>query len=137
MGGMLEKDLAYLTNLFDKAAFSLAARQDALANGQVLPPAKLEAPRQSSHGDLACSLAMQCAKVLRLKPRDIAEQLAASVVYADRESRGLIDTAEVAGAGFINLRLSLKAKQAVLQTMIEQGEAFGRTTIGDRGQSAG
>lgn len=134
MGGMLEKDLAYLTNLFDKAAFSLAARQDALANGQVLPPAKLEAPRQSSHGDLACSLAMQCAKVLRLKPRDIAEQLAASVVYADRESRGLIDTAEVAGAGFINLRLSLKAKQAVLQTMIEQGEAFGRTTIGDRGK---
>ena len=96
----------------------------ALANGQVLPPAKLEAPRQSSHGDLACSLAMQCAKVLRLKPRDIAEQLAASVVYADRESRGLIDTAEVAGAGFINLRLSLKAKQAVLQTMVEQGEAF-------------
>jgi len=122
ISAMLEKDLAYLTNLFDQAALALPASQEALANGQVLPPAKLEAPRQSSHGDLACSLAMQCAKVLRLKPREIAEQLAASVVHADRDSRGLIEAAEVAGAGFINLRLSLKAKQAVLQTMVEQGE---------------
>lgn len=129
---MLKKDLAYLTALFDQALLALPGAQAAFASQQALPAAKLEAPRQASHGDLACSIAMQCAKAFRSKPREIAEELCAAVLHADREARGLIEAAEVAGGGFINLRLSLKAKQAVLQTMLEEGEAFGRVALGHR-----
>ena len=135
---MLEKDLSYLAALFDQAAKGLLEAQEAQqqsAEGKdaaqqplkelALPAAKLEAPRQASHGDFACNMALQWAKALRAKPRDLAEQLCASVLCADREALGLIESAEVAGPGFINLRLSLKAKQAVLETMLREKDQFG------------
>ncbi|NCZ47295.1 MAG: arginine--tRNA ligase, partial [Betaproteobacteria bacterium] len=128
---MLDTDRSYLAGLFDQAAQQLPG---AIAAGQALAAARLEAPRQASHGDLACNMAMQYAKVLGAKPREIADQLCADVLKADQEARGLIDSAEVAGAGFINLRLSLKAKQAVLHRMIDEGPAFGIAQAQTRGK---
>lgn len=143
---MLEHDLSYLADLFDQAAKGLQEAQEVAGEPKAphsgqgssalpqFPTAKLEAPRQASHGDLACSIALQWAKALRAAPRDVAEQLCAAVLSADRQALGLIESAQVAGPGFINLRLSLKAKQAVLATMLREKEQFGISSTQNRGK---
>src|SRR5689334_11112528 len=69
----------------------------------------IERPRDPAHGDFATNLAMQLAKRLKRKPRELAEALAAELRAAlgDR-----VTSVDVAGAGFINLRLAAHAKQA-------------------------
>ena len=69
----------------------------------------LERPKQIQHGDFSCNVAMQLAKVLRSKPRDIAEKLVANLPASP-----LLEKAEIAGAGFINLFLNRDYKQSVV-----------------------
>lgn len=93
------------------------------------PTVVLERPRDPSHGDVACNIAMQLAKQLKSNPRELANKIVAAVL-ADPASAGLIESADVAGPGFINLRVAASAKQAVVRTIIEQGDAFGRGSTG-------
>ncbi|KVR75183.1 arginine--tRNA ligase [Burkholderia vietnamiensis] len=90
----------------------------------VIPAITLERPKVAAHGDVACNVAMQLAKPLGTNPRQLAERIVAALV-AQPAAQGLVDAAEIAGPGFINLRVSAAAKQAVIAAVFEQGRAFG------------
>ncbi len=81
----------------------------------------LERPRDPAHGDFACTLAMQLARRLKRNPRQIAESLVAAA-GADAHVAGM----EIAGAGFINIRLSARAKHAAVEDALREGPAYGR-----------
>ncbi len=81
----------------------------------------IERPREAAHGDFACNLALQLAKRLKRNPRQLAEQLVAAVA-ADP----YIAKLEVAGAGFINIRLTPRAGQEAVARVLAQGTEFGR-----------
>ena len=109
---MLSHIRTQITNSFITALRSVAP------DHQVTPV--LERPKQAAHGDAACNIAMQLAKPLGKNPRELAQL----VIDAMPENE-LIAALEIAGPGFINIRLTNAAKQSVVQTVIEQGEAFG------------
>lgn len=89
-------------------------------------PILLERPKQPEHGDLACNLAMQLAKQLRTNPRQLAERLVAALRAQADFGHGYIDAVEIAGAGFINLRLSARTKQAIVARILAEGADYGR-----------
>lgn len=99
--------------------------QGALPAGLDLSRIVVEPPRDAAHGDMATNAAMVLAKDAKAKPRDLAEKIA-ELLRAD----ALIDTVEIAGPGFINLRLSASVWPEVLRTVLRDGEAFGRSRIG-------
>ena len=96
-----------------------------LADSGLQPNVVLERPRDASHGDVACNIALQLAKPMKKNPRQLAEALVAAVM-ADPARIGLVDAVEIAGPGFINLRLSAQARQAVVAEIMKQGNAYGR-----------
>jgi len=85
----------------------------------------LEKPKQAQHGDYACNVALQLAKALRAKPRDIAEKLIAALPPSP-----YLEKAEVAGAGFINLFVRRSVKQQLVNHILQAGENFGRSQLG-------
>ena len=85
----------------------------------------VEPPRDASHGDMATNAAMVLAKPARMKPRDIADKLAAKLGEDAR-----ITAADVAGPGFLNLRLSAAVWQGVIGAVLGQGTDFGRGDLG-------
>ncbi|MFT0545210.1 arginine--tRNA ligase [Allopusillimonas ginsengisoli] len=89
------------------------------------PTVKLERPKVASHGDIATNAAMQLAKPAGRNPRELAQQIIDGLLQHD-EARALIASAEVAGPGFINFRLTTSARQAVLLSIGEEGAGFGR-----------
>ncbi|TEA77039.1 arginine--tRNA ligase [Allopusillimonas ginsengisoli] len=84
----------------------------------------LERPKVASHGDIATNVAMQLAKPARRNPRELAQQIV-DTLLAQPALRALIDTAEVAGPGFINFRLTAAARQAVLHAIQQEGSQYG------------
>jgi arginyl-tRNA synthetase len=102
-----------------------AALAPIVAGSDLTPNVVLERPRDPSHGDIACNIAMQLAKPLKTNPRELATRLVAAI-QADPKAAGLIASAEIAGPGFINLRLASAAKQSVARTILQQGAAYGR-----------
>ena len=84
-----------------------------------------EPPRDSSHGDIASNAAMAVAKPAKKNPREIATALAAILAEDPR-----VEKTEVAGPGFLNLRLSDTFWQGRLADAIAQGEAFGKSDVG-------
>jgi len=84
----------------------------------------LERPKVAAHGDIACNIAMQLAKAAQRKPRELAEHIVQAVTRHP-DAAALIASAEVAGPGFINFRLSPSARQAVLATIAAEGERYG------------
>lgn len=85
----------------------------------------VEPPRDAAHGDMATNAAMVLAKPARMKPRDIAEKLAEKLAEDPR-----ITAADVAGPGFLNLRLSAAVWQGVVGAVLGQGTDFGRGDLG-------
>ncbi|WP_264213249.1 arginine--tRNA ligase [Leisingera thetidis] len=85
----------------------------------------VEPPRDAAHGDMATNAAMVLAKPARMKPRDIAEALAAKLAADAR-----VTSAEVAGPGFLNLRLAPGVWQRVLKSVLDAGTDFGRSGMG-------
>ncbi|MDB5760636.1 MAG: arginine--tRNA ligase [Burkholderia sp.] len=119
---MLATQKHQITSLFRAALTPLLAEA---ANPGLQPNVVLERPRDASHGDVACNIALQLAKPMKRNPRQLAEALAAAVM-ADPARIGLVDAVEIAGPGFINLRLSAQARQAVVAEIMKQGNAYGR-----------
>ncbi|SHH29358.1 arginine--tRNA ligase [Massilia sp. CF038] len=107
--------------------------QDALApivaGSGLTPNVVLERPRDPSHGDIACNIAMQLAKQLKMNPRELATQVVAALL-ANPAGKGLVESADIAGPGFINLRVAASSKQAVVKTILAEGAAFGRSAAG-------
>ena len=93
--------------------------------GVAAPAAAFEAPKQALHGDLAITAAMPLAKSLKKNPRELAARLVAAL-NAQPAVQRWVQALEIAGPGFINLRLAPAAKQAVVAEVLAQGEAFGR-----------
>ncbi|WP_431820630.1 arginine--tRNA ligase [Burkholderia sp. F1] len=93
----------------------------------VAPAITLERPKVAAHGDVACNVAMQLAKPLGANPRQLAEQIVAALT-AQPGAQGLVEAAEIAGPGFINLRLTAAAKQAVIAAVLAEGCGFGQST---------
>jgi arginyl-tRNA synthetase len=102
---------------------------DELAPEAGLEPA-FESPKQSSHGDLAVTAAMQLSRALKKNPRELAQALVDALQRRPAVQRW-VDALEVAGPGFINLRLKDAAKQAVVAEVLECGDAFGRKPDND------
>src|SRR5438477_6457604 len=69
----------------------------------------VERPKNAEHGDLSSNVAMQLARQLKRKPRDIAAQLVDATAEAIRKS-GIAESLTIAGAGFLNVRLKPQAK---------------------------
>ena len=112
----------------------IQAKQDLLAAlgaaiAEVEPGATLaaafESPKQAAHGDFACTAAMPLAKTLKKNPRDVAGALVAALNRQPAVQRW-VDALEIAGPGFINLRLKAAAKQAVVREVLAGGAGFGQ-----------
>ena len=89
--------------------------------------AVFESPKVAAHGDLACTAAMQLAKPLARKPRELAEDISAAL-RATPAFQQWVDAVEIAGPGFLNIRLKTVAKQQVVREVLAAGDAFGRET---------
>ena len=89
------------------------------------PAAAFELPKQAAHGDYACTAAMQLAKALKKNPREAAAALVEALNRQPAVQRW-VDALEIAGPGFINLRLKPAAKQAVVREVLQAGATFGR-----------
>ena len=95
-----------------------------VAADAALPPAVFESPKQAAHGDLAITAAMPLAKALKKNPRDIGQALVAALQATPAFQRW-VQALEIAGPGFINLRLAPAAKQAVVQEVLAAGARYG------------
>jgi arginyl-tRNA synthetase len=87
--------------------------------------AAFESPKVAAHGDFACTAAMQLAKGLKQNPRQLGEALREALLATPAFERW-VDAIELAGPGFINIRLKDAAKQAVVAEVLAAGEAFGQ-----------
>lgn len=96
----------------------------ALAPGQPVTAA-FESPKQAAHGDLACTAAMQLAKPLKKNPREVAQALVEGLQRREAFQRW-VEAMEIAGPGFVNLRLKAAAKQQIVAEVLEQGDRYGR-----------
>ena len=117
---MLDQQKKQLSRLVQNALHT------ALPDADIQPVITLERPRDPSHGDVACNVAMQIAKSLKKNPRDLAQSIVSSLL-SNPESRGLVSSADVAGPGFINIRIAPDAKQAVVKAVMQEGDRFGRS----------
>ncbi len=109
---------SHLGELFGKALATVAPD---LANSEIV----LERPKQAQHGDYACNLALQLAKALKRKPRDIAAELIAALPVSPYLAK-----TEIAGAGFINCFLKPEAHQSSLSRILRDGADYGRASKG-------
>ncbi len=93
--------------------------------------AAFESPKVAAHGDLATTAAMQLAKPLKQNPRQLAETLCATL-RTTLPYQTWVDSLDIAGPGFINIKLKPAAKQQVLRAVLLQGERYGAQA--DNGQ---
>ena len=104
---------SHIAGLFAHALAKVAPQQPASL-------VEIERPKQAQHGDWACNLAMQLARLEKKKPRELAEALIAALPASD-----WVEKVDIAGPGFINIHIRHAAKVAVIRTVIAQGAQFG------------
>ncbi|MDB5750924.1 MAG: argS [Ramlibacter sp.] len=103
---------------------ALSAGLDQLSPGAGAKAA-FESPRAAAHGDLACTAAMQLAKPLKRNPRQVAEALREALLATPAFGRW-VEAVEIAGPGFLNIRLTPQAKQQVVREVLAAPESFGQ-----------
>ena len=101
----------------------LATALDALSPGAGAKAA-FESPKVAAHGDFAVTAAMQLAKPLKLNPRQVGESLRTALLAMPVYQQWVSDI-DIAGPGFINIRLKPAAKQQIVKEVLEGGERFG------------
>ncbi|CAG5087640.1 Arginyl-tRNA synthetase [Thermobacillus xylanilyticus] len=112
-----------------KDAIADAAVAAGIAARDELPAFVVEVPKDKAHGDLATNAAMQLTRLAKRNPRQIAEAI---LEHLDRGAT-MIESAEIAGPGFINFRLDKSYLYPVIGEVLRAGESYGRVNIG-RGQ---
>ena len=105
---------------------ALAAELDQISPGAG-EKAAFESPKQAAHGDLAVTAAMQLAKPLKSNPRALGEQLKTALEATPAFQRW-VDAIELAGPGFLNIRLKPAAKQQVVRDVLSEKERYGQQT---------
>ena len=113
---MLNEQKNAILSLFNDALVSMG-----VDNAQIL----LERTKVAAHGDLACNVAMQLARQLKKNPRVIATELI-DKIQSLPQSKELIESFEIAGPGFINMRLSQQAKTFAIREVLRLGCNFGK-----------
>ncbi len=113
----------HLSELLSEAMHSLKS-EGVLPKEQSID-INLERTRDRKHGDFASNLAMVLGKTARCKPRDLAERLVAALPHSEQLTR-----VEIAGPGFINFYLSPTAYHANLTQILDSGEHYGRSDLG-------
>lgn len=113
----------YFEQQIKKAVEAFDLPEEALKN---LAKISAEPPRDPSHGDVATNAAMVLAKPAGKNPREIAGELVAAL-----EELEVVDSAEIAGPGFINLRLSMAFWHAQLAEMLKSDSNYGRGLVSD------
>ena len=103
---------------------ALAAELDKISPGAG-EKAAFESPKQAAHGDLAVTAAMQLAKPLKSNPRALGEQLKTALDATPAFQRW-VDAIELAGPGFLNIRLKPAAKQQVVRDVLSEKERYGQ-----------
>ena len=114
----------YFQNKLDAEIEALFA-EGALPAGLDFSRATVEPPRDPSHGDIASNAAMVLAKPAKMKPRDIAELLIVKMRAWDE-----VSDAEIAGPGFINLRIADGFWRAAVADLLRAGTDFGQSDVG-------
>ncbi|MBH1962789.1 MAG: arginine--tRNA ligase [Comamonadaceae bacterium] len=107
---------------------ALAAELEKLVQGAGAQAA-FESPKQAAHGDFACNSAMQLAKPLKMNPRALGEQLKTALEATPAFARW-VAAIEIAGPGFLNLRLIPAAKQQVVRQVLQESQQYGRKAVG-------
>lgn len=116
---------ADLAELLKNTAAAVLAEHD-LDTAALPATVTVERPRNPEHGDYATNLALQLGKKVGVNPRELAGWLAEALVQADG-----IAAAEIAGPGFVNLRIEASAQGAVVANVISAGTSYGHTdTLG-------
>ena len=113
---MTPADLAELL----KATAAAVLAERGLDAAALPPTVTVERPRNPEHGDYASNLALQLGKKVGANPRELAGWLADALTQADG-----IASAEVAGPGFINMRLEASAQAVIVDNVIDAGDEFG------------
>ncbi|MDQ7011377.1 MAG: arginine--tRNA ligase [Mariprofundaceae bacterium] len=111
-----------LENALREAVAQVAGEND--ASGEIFPVV-LTRPRQKEHGDYATSVAMAMASGLKKNPREIAARILELVRWPD-----VVDAAEIAGPGFINIRLKHASEAEVVRQVMREGAAYGHAGHG-------
>jgi arginyl-tRNA synthetase len=120
---MLAQQKQHIISLFERALAPI------VAGTGLQPTVTLERPRDPSHGDIACNIAMQLAKSLKRNPRELAQALVAAVLASAGKDE-VIESIDIAGPGFINVRVSSAAKQAVVKAVMREAEHYGKSSVG-------
>jgi arginyl-tRNA synthetase len=102
---------------------ALATELDQLSAGAG-SKAAFESPKVAEHGDFACTAAMQLAKALKQNPRELASHLRDALLKSEPFAKWVSDI-EIAGPGFINVRLKPSAKQEVVREVLAQADRYG------------
>lgn len=109
-----------------KEAIATAIVNAGIVERDQLPAIVLEVPKEKSHGDLATNAAMQLTKIAKKNPRLIAEAI---IEHLDKEA-AFIESADIAGPGFINFRMNKRYLYEVIQEVLTAGESYGRVQDG-------
>ncbi len=112
-------------------ALAAALGELPLPEGTAPPVAAFESPKQAAHGDFAITAAMGLSRALRKNPREVAQALVDALQRQPAVQRW-VQALEIAGPGFINLRLSAAAKQAVVAEVLAAADGFGRQPASGR-----
>ena len=86
--------------------------------------AAFESPKVAAHGDFACTAAMQLAKALKKNPRELADALRGLLLQTPAYIQWVQDI-DIAGPGFINIRLKPEAKQQTVREILQRGASYG------------
>ena len=103
---------------------ALAAELEKLSPGAGARAA-FESPKVAAHGDYACTAAMQLAKAAKQNPRQLAQTLSDALMATPAFTRW-VDALEIAGPGFLNVRLKPAAKQEIVREVLSAAESFGQ-----------
>ena len=103
------------------AALAVGLEKIALGAGA---KAAFESPKVAAHGDFACTAAMQLAKPLKLNPRQLGENLRAALLEQPAFEKW-VEAIDIAGPGFINIKLKPAAKQEIVREVLSAGASFG------------
>lgn len=109
---------SHLTVLFTQALRQISADTTDIT-------IEIERPRDASHGDYACNVAMKLAQRLRCNPRDLALQIQTALPVSE-----WISKTEIAGAGFINIFLQASAQQQIVPHILNLAEKYGHSALG-------
>ncbi|ARK22174.1 arginine--tRNA ligase [Sporosarcina sp. P26b] len=111
-----------------KEALHQAIEKAQLVEGADIPEIKLESPRSKENGDYAANIAMQLTKLAKKPPRAIAE----SILENLDTTNTAIDSIEIAGPGFLNIRLKTDSLGDIVKSVLDQGADYGRSDSGQQ-----